>query len=134
MNYSIEHIHKAFELAEIPEDFANRIIEYLPEAVRLLNTIHAETLSDFFGQFCILNSISESELRSRKRDENLVKLRKKYCILAKERFPEHSSVEIGREIDRDGSTVRNYFDREKTRKEKRDNLERMKNEFKLKSR
>ena len=66
MNFSTEQIRKAFELAEIPEDFANRIIEYLPEAVRSLNIIQAETLDDFFGQFCILNSIAESELRSRK--------------------------------------------------------------------
>ena len=130
MNFSTEQIRKAFELAEIPEDFANRIIEYLPEAVRSLNIIQAETLDDFFGQFCILNSIAESELRSRKRDENLVKLRKKFAILAKERFPGHSSREIGAEINRHGLTVRHYYNREKTRKEKRDNLERLKNEFK----
>lgn len=126
MNYSTDHIRRAFELAEIPSDFTERIIEYLPEAVRQLETVQAESLNDFFGQFCILNSIPEDEIRSKKRDEWIVRLRKKYCILAKEHFPDHSSREIGLMINRHGLTVRHYFNREKTRKEKRDNMERMK--------
>lgn len=121
MNYSINHIRRAFELAEIPSDFAERIIEYLPEAVRQLETVQAETLNDFFGQFCIKNEVTEGEMKSRKKVDRLAKLRKKYVILAKQYFPDEPNKWIGREINRDASSVWCILENEQIRQEKQEN-------------
>lgn len=130
MNFSINHIRKAFQLARLPEWFSEQVIQYLPEAVRESETIEAETLNDLFGLFCIKNHVAEDAMRSKNLDAKLVVLRKKWSILARREFPNHSFKEIGAEINRDHATISYYLSRERTRKEKRDNLERIKNEFK----
>jgi chromosomal replication initiation ATPase DnaA len=129
MNFSINHIKKAFQLARLPEWFSEQVIQYLTEAVRESDTIEAETLNDLFGLFCIKNFVTEDAMKSKSKKENLVRLRKKFAILAKEMFPDYSYPEIGAEINRDHATISHYLGLERTRKEKRDNLERMKNEF-----
>ena len=127
MSYSKDQIIKAIELSGISKLQAAWICTFLDDAVKIIGEVQADTLKDFFQQFCILNNVSEEDIKSAKRDENLVKLRKRFAILAKEKFPNHSNREIGMNINRDRVTIIHYFNREKTRKEKRDNLERMKN-------
>lgn len=121
MNFSTDHIRRAFTLARIPEFYAESVIEHLPEAVRQLETVQAETLNDFFGQFCIKNEVTEEEMKSRKKVDRLSKLRKKYCILAKDYFPDKPNKWIGKEINRDASSVWCIIENERLRQEKQEN-------------
>lgn len=127
MNFSTDHIRRAFELAEIPSDFAERIIQYLPEAVRQLETVQTETLNDFLGQFCIKNEVTEEEMKAKRKPGDIAKLRQKFIILAKQHFPKAPNWKIGKEIDRGSSLVCWVLKNEETRLIKQANMERMKN-------
>jgi len=127
MNYKIEHIIKACELSELTKEQIDIFCKNLDEAVKLLTEIKDESLRYYFDKFCLMNNVSEEDIKSKCRKTELVNLRKKFAILAKEHFPNHNYRDIGWEINRNSTTVVHYFKMEKARKEKRDNLERMKN-------
>lgn len=120
MNYSIEHIIKSAELSGLTKEQTDNICSNMTEAVRTLTEIRSETLRDYFGKFCLMNGVSEEDIKSKCRKTELVQLRKKFVFSAKEIFPNHSNGEIGWEINRNSTTIVHYFKREKTRKEKRD--------------
>lgn len=127
MNYKIEHIIKACELSGLEKEQTDLLCKNLDEAVRICEDINANSLHELFVLFCIKNNFTEEEIKSKRKDLNLVKLRKKFSILAKEKFPKCTVEEIAEEINRDNATIFYYFKLEKLRVKKLYNLERMRN-------
>lgn len=126
MNYSRPQIILAASLSGLSEIASNWLCTFLDEAVKQLGTIQAETLTDFFGQFCILNDVTEEEMRRHKKPDRIVKLRAKYTILAKQYFPNEPNWRISKEIDRHASTVFWILKKDRLRLIKQANLENMK--------
>lgn len=128
MKYSESQICKAFELGNIPHDFAENIIKLLPDAVEQLRLVQPETLEDLFEWFCLNEKICEEELKSEKRDRYLFEFRLKFTNLAKETFGKKAThCAIGKALNRDHSTIMHYFTKIKARKLKSEKLERIKN-------
>lgn len=128
MKYSENQIRTAFAIAEIPTDFANKIIGYLPQAVEQLRLTEPETIADLFEWFCLTENICETELKSSKRDRYLFEIRLKFTTLAKEKFGKRATQQaIGNILNRNHCTVLHYFKTIKARKLKVDKLNRIKN-------
>lgn len=126
MSYTINHIRKAFELAEIPEGFANRIINYLPEAVRLVALSDPNILNDLFDDFCRIEEIDREWLLSRKRSAEMFEIRLKFTKLAKEKFGKKATQQaIGYVLNRDHATVLWYLRILKLREAKAEKLNKL---------
>lgn len=112
MKYNLNQIKTAFDLAEIPQDFAERILNYLPEAVEKLRLSEPETLEDLFEQFCNEHQIEESQLKGKNRKHKLVELRYKFTKLAKEKFGKKAThCAIGRVLNKTHCTVLWYLNK-----------------------
>ena len=118
MNYSVNHIRKAFELCAVPSDFAEDVISRLPEAQMLCRQKEPEDLHDLFEQFCFMEKVSEDSIRYGKRSAELFEMRLKFSNLAKVMFPKTSQAKIGSVINRDHVSVLRYFKIAKARQAK----------------
>jgi len=75
-------------------------------------------ISELFTEFCRASGLTKDQLKSKKRNDNLVYARHAWACIAHEVFPNAQLDEIGSFIDRDHATIIYYYKEVEDVKEK----------------